>query len=485
MEILKKVKRFVNYFLQIPYCIMTGYANNQQETASDFSKMYANVVFLALAMMLVTAYVGWTVDYSVLYGIEYNSTQDAASADWQAFQSATIIQLLILVFFGIAAKALIFGKAFKHRGHFLMFGLATTLFIYGFSWTLQLSNQTYHSAKANATQTISKTKAEFAANGQKLAEEKQNELLALANTIQAQKKAESAKYQPEIDRIENKYADKVTRKEVNYKKGNISKLTLIDKTAKYNSAKDAEQKKPNDALNTALLLLTNQEAKQAAAINAKYDSLSNQNNQALAAALLLIEQDIEANAKATQGRNITINITSVLLQLLTIIFALFATKDNGDTSTDATSSTDEPNSGNSRNKKKKKTSTNKAKMTVEASNIKRKKTPKPASTPFHNVPQPQTVETSTGDSATISTVPTVETKIQTVEGFEIITVEGRKPKIMHNGTPVLASKLKGWAKTTRTRINKYIKNGQTELVAAQKAMIADYENKIKILEKVE
>jgi hypothetical protein len=494
-QLTEKIKKTPQKVLQLPHSIMSRYANQQHQTASDFGRMYALPVFVGAVACLVMAYVGWCVDYEVLYGIEYNAHQDQARAEWHAFQTATIIQLLIVFFFSIGAKALLFGKVIQfegikpqlvNKGHAIMFVLCAGLFYYGFSWTLELSYKTYHSAKANAAQFERNTKAKFAQNAENLKLEQQKAIEAVQNTIQDQKNALQAKYGTEKDDLTKLYLGKIERKKAKYQKGQISKAILLDKTTKYTNSMNAGVKTINTELNDKLLHLTNQEAEQIEAINSQYTTLLSKNDNNQVAALAVIAQDIEANAQATAGRNVRINSTSVILSLLTVFYALFAGKDNSTTT--ATQDTDTTNAGTARKrkkkKKKKKAYTAKATTTVQTYTDNQKTTSTTNGATLHKLTQKQPTQETKKEVVETSTAVAVQEDIQTIEGHEVLTVEGLKPKVLHNGKFVLASQIKSWMGTARSRANKYLKEGKTELVQYQNKVIADFQSKLNALNTV-
>lgn len=470
-----KNQGFAKKIIAIPYLIMDIYVKSHKNT-NNFQAMYSGAWFIAaMAMMVITA-ICFKVDFEVLYGIEYNTSLNESQSWWSAVKSALVIQFLILVCGGIALKTFIFGKYkdlntppknwyffsipmlnWHHTLQMITFG---ALFVYGLSWTLDLSGKTYHAAKANAIGNKTALEQKHYSNQDKIATTRKDKASEIERVANADILAIKNSYKERLSNIENKYDAKRKNYKDKYRNKQVSKATLNAKIANYN-LREANEKKPllssraKKIEEKQNLLSTNLQS-----VNDYYLRLESKAGNEKATASAELTAQIEATAKETKGRNITYNIVNVILMIGLLFFTKgciddqpesqrYNTGSNGNTQYSDTEDTDDTKGSPRADTEE-----------YEATDTEEDETVNTADHSTHNT------ESQKEDDTEYTEFEELETKAPKVEFFSQGGFDFKKTKgtvyIKHNSTYANLSKLNTWINTYETRANEYWIEGKKE-----------------------
>ncbi|MCH2046111.1 MAG: hypothetical protein MK212_18490, partial [Saprospiraceae bacterium] len=317
----------------------------------SFQEMFYRTWFLFLIVGFVLPFLCGYVDFEVLFGIYYDSSQSYWTAMTKAGLEAVLIQLGILVAGGIALKILINWK-FENWSWTIQFFLFAFLAGICIFRTFELSYQTYYSSKANAHEYKQAMEQRHLDNvGAKKAERD----TAFAQLYAAQQNKLAGieeQYATMIAAKTKKWNDKVKEKATKYGQGRISKDYYQNKLNEYNGYINEVEVTQLGIKNAAV-----------DSLNKAYDALlleaKSRHNQDLDLAkastqteLSELNRSIEDNAQATQGRNVGLNIISLLLQFGGLLYARAVNKELGiDEEEEGKETAKTPNNSNPNNTK--------------------------------------------------------------------------------------------------------------------------------------
>lgn len=483
-------KGFLSKIKSLPYQIMNRYVKSHDNT-DDFQAMYSGAWFIAFLAMLVLSIICFNVDYDVLFGIEYTSSLDASYSRWSAVKSASIIQFLIIICGGLFFKILIFGKLKraeeeqpltilgtplsvpridqKHLFQFIIFGL---LFSYGFKWTLELSNKTYFSAKANA---IGNQKDLELTNKEKaldLLEERRAKILELERSANKNIQSNSTHYDKLITGIAFKYEAKRANRKAAFEAGELKKNTLNKYLANYASR---EAKETALILKKKLAQITpvqdklNQDIEQ---IRSTYEGYEKSLSYQASTARSELNNEIEATARETRGRNVTYNFINVLLMIGLLFFAKSSLDDHREP-TDSEENTD--GSSTTKNTNTKASHTTDTQQATQGKYSAKNTQKEPVITAQHSETQLKTGDYIEFEDVDTHTAPKTEYFAQ--DGYEFKREDG-VVYIKHNKRYANLTSLNTWLKTYQKRVDNYTREGKIKAALRNAATVTKFSEKI-------
>ena len=485
---------FWKFFKSIPYLTMNKYVKSHDNT-EQFQTMYSGAWFVAFVVMGGVTVICFSVDYSVLYGIEYTSSLNEERSFWSAFGSATIIQFLIVVCGGLFFKIIIFGKLRKvaeenqnfiqsiDKRHVFQAVVFGALFVYGFTWTIELSNKTYFSAKANAIGNQTNQEQSYKKDAALLSKERTTKIAELERTANKTIASKEVHYNSLIASVVAKYEAKKGKVTADYKKGKYTKPQLERHLSSYDAKAQIEK---------AALLIQKEKAiapiQSSMAANIKtvadlYTTYEKSLDYKASNDRTALNAEIEATAKETQGRNVTYNLVNVILMFGLLLFAKHSLDDTAeptgsddDTQTDThiPTNTAESPKNNTNSNTGHSTDTQQAKHSKKAAKNTQKET---VSTAKHSKTQHKV-----GDY--IEFEDTEENTVDKTEYFERDGYEFKK----ENGTVFIKHGKKGkyatlqnlntWLRTYNSRVDQYIREHKTDKARANATKAALISQKI-------
>ena len=334
-----------NLFKSIPYLTMNKYVQSHDNTA-NFQTMYSRAWFVAFVVMGVVSLICFKVDYEVLFGIEYTSSLDEKQSFWSAIGSATIIQFLIVFCGGMFFKIIIFGKLRKateddqsflesiDKKHVFQCLILGTLFVYGFSWTIDLSNKTYFSAKANAIGNKNAMEYAYKADATLLSNERQSKIENLQRSANETIESKKEHYTSLIASVVAKYEAKKGKVSADYAKGKYTKAAMERHLHSYDAKAETEKAALLIKKEKAIAPLQIALAATLADIRSEYTTYEKSLDYKASNNRSELNAEIEATAKETQGRNVTYNLVNVILMIGLLFFAKDSLHDTAPTGSD-------------------------------------------------------------------------------------------------------------------------------------------------------
>lgn len=316
-KIIEKIKSF-------PFNTMTKFAEFHNNLNS-FEQMFFRTWFIFALVSVPLACLCAYVDFEVLFGIYYDSSQDYVTAFVKSLTEAVLIQLGILVAGGLAIKILINGKVLVWGKQFLIFFILAGLCI---SRTFYLSYQTYYSSKANAQINKEHIEAEHKREIASIEDAKQRELSSVESWYNSEKDRIALSYSTIIKDTVAVWENKIEQKKAKYKRKEITKSYRDKKIAAYNIVINGLKTHYNKQIFNEHNELEKERKSNVGKISEKFDKqLSMTSNENYAQSMEL-KSSINKSAKSTQGRNIGLNIISLLLQLGLMYYAKGVNKEN-------------------------------------------------------------------------------------------------------------------------------------------------------------
>lgn len=481
---------FIQKIKTLPYSIMNRYVNKHDNT-EKFQTMYSGPWFVAFLVMGVITLICCWVDYSVLYGIEYTSSLNKTYSFLSAFGSAIIIQFLIIVGGGLFFKIIIFGKLRTDAGedqsfvesinknHVLQAFIFGTLFVYGFTWTIELSNKTYYSAKANAIGNQYDLEEKYKASAALLSNERQNKINELERAANKSIQSKEVHYNSLIASNTAKFEALKAKKRADAKRYNYTKAKLERSLAKYDS--QAETKKAALLIEKESVIAPIQSALIASTddLRSTYTTYEKSLDYKASNDRSELDAGIEATAKETQGRNVTYNFMNVVLMIGLLLFAKSSLDDDtAPTGSDDETQTDEHkpmNTGSSpENDTAHRTDTQEAK-TGKAQPKKNKKSS--VLTEEHSKTQHKVGEYLEFEDTTKNTVE--KTEYFDRDGYEFKKENGTVfIKHGEKGKYVTLQNLNTWFRTYNNRVDQYTREHKHDIARRNATKAAIISQKI-------
>lgn len=482
---------FLRKIKNLPYFVMNKYIYSHDNTDS-FQNMYSGMWFIALIAMTILTVICFKVDYHVLYGIEYTATLDHKLSHYSALKSATIIQFLILVCGGVFFKTIVFGKLLSGEKtrivgfqvskiatkHLVQAVIAGSLFLFGFLWTLNLSQKTYFSAKANAQQNKVQQEAKQEAMATNLLKERQTKLEEIERLAMREEQALEKHYNALIVAEQAKYEAKKKQKEAYFDEGRLSKTNLAKYMAKYDEYSNAATKRLLNEKFKKLAPIQRQAKEELQETKATYNTYEKSLAYKASSARSALASEIEANAQETQGRNVLYNVVNVLLMLGLLFFAKYSLEEQ--------QPTPKNNTGTQTHQHRHtiKEETAHQRMDTDTQN-------KKSSVITDEHTDTQTHKTTKEDQHTSSNTEYIdyevleEKQVPKPTFFEKEGYQLKKEKgvisILHNKKYVTLGILNTWIKTYQDRVDKYVKEGKVKLATKNSNTMAILSQKANFL----
>lgn len=306
-------------FSKFAYTLMRKFADNHNNT-HDYTLLHSKSWLIGLVLMMLVAVLAWNADFEVLFGIEFNSTEDYNRAWWKALLLASVIQILILVNGGMAIKIGINGLL-ENREHKIQFVLHSILFAAGFAATIYLSTQTYQSAKARSHALVQANESEIDKEKTNLSSQYQSELDAINQKYETSKANLEKLYQAKIQNAKATWLARLEEKRIYYQQGRLNKNQLNRYEKRYQRKMEQVSQPLNEALQNSLLKLLEQRQTAISDLEQSEKQAVVQTETVYKETAQTLAQDIEVYALSTRYKNVILNIISFLLCVGTLFFA--------------------------------------------------------------------------------------------------------------------------------------------------------------------
>lgn len=313
------------WWIPTPYRVMTWYAK-RQDHIEDYSKTHAFSAWVFFLLSFVVAYLAFKADYQVLYGIEYAATRD----EWESFLSsaffALVIQFLVIVGGGMAIKLWLWGHTARGTEHGSQYKVMVFLGLMGFFFTGALSWNSPESIRGRQLKAENSLLQHHLENLSKLDSLNNVEVQRINKAYSSDSARACESINAQIDVVRNqhhasneyrkdRYADDTTRLK---KKLNYNAIALKENITPLLQQREQIMKPIHDRylsnLDIAIrndTLLRNMEVQ-------RYQTETSE-----------IKQDGALAGMITRWRNLALNLLSLGLTALVLLFARGATNETG------------------------------------------------------------------------------------------------------------------------------------------------------------
>lgn len=324
MQYLKdKLKRLS----ETPYIVMSNFADFHNNLGS-FKDMFYRTWFIFFLVSFPLAFLCGYVDFEVLFGLNYDSTQNYTSSFCKALIEAVLIQLSILVAGGLAIKILINGKIRIWGIQFMIFFVLASM---GFARTIYLSYQTYYSAKANAQSNSEQIALEHEKQSTNLSQNQATEITKIETWYQTELDRINTAHQEQLAAAVSIWENHKKNKKAKYQRKEITKSYLNKKLSAYNTQIAKLEREYKTAQFEAQNALAIEKDKRLKPTKANYKEAYNDLKESQRIETMTLNSSIKENAQNTQGRNIGLNIISLLLQIGIMFYARGVNKETKET----------------------------------------------------------------------------------------------------------------------------------------------------------
>lgn len=312
-------------WIPTPYRVMTWYAK-RQDNIEDYSKTHAFSAWVFFLLSFVVIYLAAKADYQVLYGIEYAATRD----EWESFLTsiffAVVIQFLVVVGGGMAIKLWLWGHTARGTEHGSQYKVMVFLGLMGLFFTGALSWNSPESMRGRQLKAENNLLKFHMENLSKLDSLNRIEVNKINATYSNDSSRACKNINAQIAVVQNQYETSNTYRQSKYS----NDTTRLKKKLSYNAIAFKENITPLLEQRERIMKPIHDRYMHNLGIVTRNDSLlremeitryQNETSE--------IKEDGALAGVITRWRNLALNLLSLGLTFLVLLFARGATNDTG------------------------------------------------------------------------------------------------------------------------------------------------------------